>query len=78
MLNIYSLEKRFITRLEKTQALFDYISLEAIVNSHFQHHRKNNCLVFKKIYSINKMPTLKPPPSKQFHDMLQQKKLKNV
>jgi hypothetical protein len=75
MIKTYSLEKRFIARLEKTQSLFGYISLEAIVNSYFKHRRKNNnVIIFKKIYSINKTPTLKNPPSKQFRDMLQQQK----
>ena len=72
MIKIYSLEKRFIARLEKTQLLFGYISLEAIANSYFKHHRTNNILIFKRIYSINKIPTLKSPPSKQFRDMLLQ------
>ena len=72
MINIYSLEKRFITRLEKTQHLFGYISLETIVNSYFKHYEQNNTITFKRIYSINKMPILKSPPTKQFRDMLQQ------
>lgn len=72
----YSLEKRFIARLEKTQQLFGYISLEAIVNSNFKHHRKNNSLIFKKIYRINKVSTLKAPSSKQFKEMLQQNRLR--
>ena len=72
MIKIYSLEKRFIARLEKTQLLFGYISLEAIANSYLKHHRNNNILIFKKIYSINKIPTLKSAPSKQFRDMLLQ------
>lgn len=74
MINTYSLEKRFIARLEKTQSLFGYISLEAIVNSYFKHKKTNNVIIFKKIYSINKTPTLKNPPTKQFRDMLQQQK----
>ena len=72
MIKTYSLEKRCIARLEKTQSLFGYISLEAIVNSYFKHKKNNNVIIFKKIYSINKTPTLKNPPSKQFRDMLQQ------
>jgi hypothetical protein len=66
------LEKRVIARLEKTQLLFGYISLEAIVNSYFKHHRNNNSLMLKKVYSINKIPISKAPPTKQFREMLQQ------
>lgn len=74
MIKTYSLEKRFIARLEKTRSLFGYVSLEAIVNSYFKHRENNNVIIFKKIYSINKNSTLKNPPSKQFRDMLQQQK----
>ena len=72
MIKTNPLEKRVITRLEKTQSFFGYISLEAIVNSYFKCHRNNNHLTLKKVYSINKMPILKAPPTKQFREMLQQ------
>lgn len=66
------LEKRVIARLERTLLLFGYISLEAIVNSHFKHNKNNKDITFKKIYSINKTPILKAPITKQFREMLEQ------
>ncbi|SMY34249.1 hypothetical protein [Photobacterium andalusiense] len=74
----HNLEKKFISRLEKTQRLFGYISLDAIINSHLNHHRNNNIMTLKKVHHINNMTILKRPITEQFIYMQQQQKLKEA
>lgn len=74
----HNLETKFISRLEKTQRLFGYISLEAIINSHFSHHRKNDIMTLKKIYTIKKTTILSRPITRQFIYMQQLQQLKKL
>ena len=48
----YSLERRFISRLEHTRAVFGYISLEMIINSQLKKQRNFTLLNLKKVYKI--------------------------
>ncbi len=48
----HSLERRFISRLEKTIEVFGYISLETIVNSQLEQKTNSNVLALKKVYKI--------------------------
>ena len=44
----YSLEHRFISRLEHTRDVFGYISLETIVNGQLKQKNKFQLIEFKK------------------------------
>lgn len=46
----YSLERRFISRLEQTRAVFGYISLETIVNGQLKQQINFTLLNLKKVY----------------------------
>ena len=46
----YSLEHRFISRLEHTRDVFGYISLETIVNGQLKQKINFNLLNLKKVY----------------------------
>lgn len=48
----YSLERRFISRLEHTRAVFGYISLETIVDGQLKQKTNFNLLTLKKLYKI--------------------------
>ena len=48
----YSLERRFISRLEHTKAVFGYISLETIINGQLKQKTNFNLLNLKKVYNI--------------------------
>lgn len=55
MNNKYSLEARFIQRLKYTNALYGYISLDAIINSQLGAKVKFNKLKLKRVYNIKKI-----------------------
>ncbi|WP_305810537.1 hypothetical protein [Photobacterium leiognathi] len=47
-----SLERKFMSRLEKTIAVFGYISLETIVDGQLKQKTNFNLLNLKKVYKI--------------------------
>lgn len=51
-INKYSLEGRFISRLEYTKNVFGYISLDTIVNGQLNQKRHIKNINIKRIYDI--------------------------
>lgn len=66
----YSLERRFISRLECTIAVFGYISLETIVDGQLKKKINFNLFTLKKVYKIayiHRKPSSIPESFKKYN-----------